>query len=274
MPHPTLQIAPGVHMPFVGLGTWRMSDAEAESSCRLGLELGYRHIDTASLYKNEAGVGRAVRASGLPREQVFVTTKCWNDDIRGGHKAVLKAFDASLHRLDLGYIDLYLLHWPVKGKSVEAWKAMQEILASGRCRAVGVSNYMVHHLQELLDAGLPAPANNQVELNPRLQLPELMAFSKRMGISVTAWAPLMVGKVDEVPELVAIAKAHGRTPSQVALRWNVQTGVITIPKTTRRERLIENADLFDFSLTDAELRTIASLDRHQRTGPDPDNFNF
>lgn len=264
----------GASMPVLGIGTWRMSEAEAEAAIPLSFEFGYRHVDTASIYANEAAVGKALRRLGLRREEYSVTTKCWNDDQRAGHDAVLRAFDASMDRLGLEYIDLYLLHWPCKGKYVEAWKAMEKIHASGRAKAIGVSNFLVHHLEELLPTARVVPANNQVELHPRLVQPDLMKFCQARGITQTAWSPLMKGKVNDIPELVQIGACHGKTPVQVALRWNVQHGIVTIPKSVRPERLRENACIFDFELSPEEMRTIDSLDRNERVGAHPDHFTF
>lgn len=263
-----------VEIPLLGLGTWKMSDSEAEEAVAAALRLGYRHIDTASVYGNEAGVGRAVRASGLPREAVFVTTKLWNDAQRAGYDACLRAFDESLGRLGLSYVDLYLVHWPCKGHYRQAWRAMEAIYASGRARAVGVSNFMVHHLEDLLSSTSLVPHNNQVELHPRLVQKPLMTFCREKRIVQTAWSPLMKGAVERIPELQEIGRKYGKTAAQVALRWNVQLGVVTIPKTTRPERLRENAAIFDFELSADEMARISALDRGERIGPDPDHFNF
>ena len=265
----------GVKMPLLGLGTWQSAEgSEVEQSVRWALELGYRHIDTAAIYQNERGVGRAVRDSRVPREQLFVATKVWNDDIRGGHDAVLRAIDTSLRKLDMDYVDLYLVHWPVKGKYKEAWRAMEKIHADGKAKSIGVSNFMVHHLKDLLPDARTAPMVNQVEMHPRLAQPELMAFCRENGIVQEAWSPLMKGKVGQIPQIQEIAKRHGKTAAQVALRWNIQHGVVTIPKSVKRERLIENAGIFDFQLTAQEMAAIDRLDVHERVGPDPDNFAF
>ena len=275
----TVTLNNGVKMPLLGLGTWQAAEGrEVEQAVRWALELGYRHIDTASIYGNERGVGRAVRDSGVPRERVFVTTKVWNDDQRRGRDAVLKAFDASLRRLGFDYVDLYLVHWPVKGKYKEAWAALQEIYATGRARAVGVSNFLVHHLEDLLadspPGGAAVPAVNQVEFHPRLVQRDLLEFDRRRGIVHESWSPLMKGRVNDIPVLRGIAEAHRKTVAQVVLRWNLQHGVVTIPKSVRRERLIENADLFDFQLSTDEMARIDALDRGERVGADPDHVSF
>jgi diketogulonate reductase-like aldo/keto reductase len=262
-------------MPRLGLGTWRSAEgAEVERSVRWALEVGYRHVDTAAVYGNERGVGSAIRDSKLPREQVFVTTKVWNDDQRAGHDAVLKAFDESLRRLGTDYVDLYLVHWPVKGKYVEAWRALERIYSTGRAKAIGVSNFLVHHLKDVLKAATVKPMVNQVEFHPRLVQRELMDFCRKNGIVQVAWSPLMKGRAGDVPLLRELAEKYGKTPSQVVLRWDLQHGVVTIPKSVRRERLVENAGLFDFELTPDEMAKVDALDRGERIGADPDHFNF
>jgi methylglyoxal/glyoxal reductase len=265
----------GIGMPRLGLGTWRSSEGpEVERSVRWALELGYRHVDTAAIYGNERGVGRAIRDSGVRREDVFVTTKVWNDDQRAGHDAVLRAFDASLKRLGFDYVDLYLIHWPVKGKYVEAWRALEAIYAGGRAKAIGVSNFLVHHLEDLLRDASVAPMVNQVELHPRLVQPELTDYCRRHGIVPEAWSPLMKGKVADIAQIRDLAQKYGKTAAQVVLRWDLQRGIVTIPKSVRRERLAENADLFDFELTPQDLDAIDRLDRGERLGAHPDHFSF
>jgi diketogulonate reductase-like aldo/keto reductase len=271
----TVSLANGVRMPRLGLGTWRSAEgAEVEQSVRWALEIGYRHVDTAAVYGNERGVGRALRDSGVPREHVFVTTKVWNDDQRAGHAAVLRAFDESLRRLGTDYVDLYLVHWPVKGKYVEAWRALEQIHSTGRARAIGVSNFLVHHLEDVLKSAAVKPMVNQVEFHPRLVQRDVLEFSRRQGVVQEAWSPLMKGRAAEVPLLRDLAEKYGKTPSQVVLRWDLQHGVVTIPKSVRRERLEENADLFDFELSPDEMAQIDALDRGERIGADPDHFNF
>ena len=271
----TVTLGNGVKMPHLGLGTWRSAEgAEVEQSVRWALEIGYRHVDTAAVYGNERGVGRAIRDSRVPREQVFVTTKVWNDDQRAGPDAVLRAFDESLRRLGTDYVDLYLVHWPVKGKYVEAWRALEQIYSSGRVKAIGVSNFLVHHLADVLKVASVKPMVNQVEFHPRLVQRQLLDFCRRERIVQEAWSPLMKGKAGEVPLLRELAGKYGKTPSQVVLRWDLQHGVVTIPKSVRRERLVENADLFDFELSADEMAKVDALDRGERIGADPDHFNF
>lgn len=271
----TVRFANGVNMPWLGLGTWRSAEgAEVERAVRWALELGYRHVDTAAVYGNERGVGRAVRDSGVPREQVFVTTKVWNDDQRPGHRGVLRAFHESLRRLGFDYVDLYLVHWPVKGKYKAAWRAMEEIYATGRARAIGVSNFLVHHLDDVLSDAHVKPMVNQFEFHPRLTQPHVVEACRRHGIVPEAWSPLMKGKVADIPQIREVAGRYGKTPAQVVLRWNLQRGIVTIPKSVRRERLAENAGLFDFELAPEDVARIDALDRGERVGPDPDNFSF
>jgi methylglyoxal/glyoxal reductase len=264
----------GVRIPWLGLGVWRAgNDDETETAVRTALELGYRSIDTAAAYENERGVGRAIRASGVPRDQIFVTTKLWNDDVRQGRAEA--AFDESLQALGLDYVDLYLVHWPIKGKIVEAWKTLEKLQRSGRVRAIGVSNHLVPHLEELLARAEIVPAVNQIEFHPYLQSPALVEYCRAKGIQVEAWSPLMqAGPLLKDRTLTAIAQKHGKSLAQVILRWDIQRGVVTIPKSVKRHRLAENAEIFDFTLADDDMAEIAKLDRGQRAGPDPANFSF
>lgn len=266
-----VEIAPGVAINRLGLGTYRANQGpDVEGEVRYGLSIGYRTIDTAALYGNEAGVGRVVRESGLARDEVFITSKLWNTD--QGYDSALKAFDASLSRLGFDYVDLYLVHWPIGEKMRDTWRAMEEILASGRTRAIGVCNFLIHHLEDLGTFANVPPALNQFEHHPRLQQHGLVDYCQDRGIMVQAWAPIMRGRVSLIPELVKIAQTHGKTPAQVSLRWILQRGVITIPKSVHERRIAENANLYDFTLSDAEMAIIDSLDRGERIGPDPDRY--
>jgi diketogulonate reductase-like aldo/keto reductase len=264
----------GGSMPWLGLGVWQVSsDAETESVVRAAIELGYRSIDTAKIYGNERGTGQAIRTCGVPREELFITTKVWNDDVRVGRVAA--AFEQSLKLLGLEYLDLYLVHWPIAGKIVEAWKALEKLQRSGRVKAIGVSNHMRPHLDELLPTAEIIPAVNQIEFHPYLQSRALVDYCRAQEIQVEAWSPLMQGgELLRDPVLVDLAKRRGRTVAQVVLRWEVQRGVVTIPKTVKRPRLVENSGIFDFSLTDVEMAAIDALDRNHRSGSDPLNFGF
>ena len=264
----------GLEMPWLGLGVWQVKDnAETERVVRSAIEQGYRSIDTARIYGNERGIGRAIRSSGLPREQLFITSKVWNDDVR--RNRVAAAFDETLDLLGLEYLDLYLVHWPVSGHVVAAWRAMEQIAASGRVRAIGVSNHMRVHLDELLAIAQTIPAVNQIEFHPYLQSRELVEFCRQNRIQVEAWSPLMrAGALFEDPVLLDIARRHGKTVAQVVLRWDIQSGIITIPKSVRPQRIAENAAVFDFALTPDEMNAINRVDRNQRVGPAPFNFSF
>ncbi|MBB6283857.1 aldo/keto reductase [Geobacillus subterraneus] len=263
----------GVQMPWVGLGVYKVKEGEeVKSAVRTALEIGYRHIDTAAFYENEEGVGQAIRESGIPREQVFVTTKVWNTD--QGYETTLKAFEASLNKLGFDYVDLYLVHWPVKGKYKETYKALEKLYKDGYVRAIGVSNFQIHHLQDVLADCEIKPMVNQVEYHPRLTQKELHAFCRENGIQLEAWSPLMRGEILNEPTIVEIGKKYGKTPAQVVLRWDLQNGVVTIPKSVTPARMKENASLFDFSLTDEEMKQMDALNLNKRIGADPDNFNF
>ncbi|MGI5253430.1 aldo/keto reductase [Actinacidiphila glaucinigra] len=271
---PDITLNNGVTMPQLGFGVWQVPDDEAATAVATALEAGYRSIDTAALYRNEQGTGRAIAASGIPREELFVTTKLWNTD--QGHDNALRAFDASLGKLGLDYVDLYLIHWPApaRGLYLETWRALEKIHADGRARAIGVSNFPVAQLRHLLDEGGVAPALNQVELHPHLPQTELRAFHAGHGIATEAWSPLGQGRglLDE-PALAAVAAKHGRTPAQVVLRWHLQIGNVVIPKSVTPSRIRENIDVFGFELDGEDLAAIDALDNGGRLGPDPSSFN-
>lgn len=271
---PTVPLHNGVRMPRLGFGVWRSGgDAETERAVRTAIECGYRSIDTAKIYGNERGVGRAVRGSGVPREQLFVTTKVWNDDVRADR--VAPAFDASLRLLGLDYVDLYLVHWPIAGKITRAWRAMEQLAATGRVRAIGVSNHLLPHLHELLAAAESGPTVNQIEFHPYLQSRPLVEFCRSKHIQVEAWSPLgQGGSLLQEPVVMEIARRHGKTAAQVILRWDLQRGVVTIPKSVTPQRIAANAAVFDFMLSAGELAAIDGLERGQRIGPDPASFAF
>lgn len=261
----------GVSMPRLGLGTYEAkTGGEVEQAVRWALDLGYRSIDTASVYKNEEGVGRGLRESGVPREDIFLTTKVWNDE--QGEKETRRALERSLKRLGTEYVDLYLVHWPISEKMQSTWKAMEAIQKDGLAKAIGVSNFLVDHLERLLSFAEIVPAVNQIEFHPHLQQPDLVEYCRRKEIQVEAWSPLMKGRVSKVPELKAIGEKHGKSAAQVTLRWELQQDIVTIPKSARRERIEENADVIDFGLDEEDMQTINGLDQNQRTGPDPVTF--
>jgi diketogulonate reductase-like aldo/keto reductase len=264
----TVRLANGVAMPQLGLGTYKSAEGgDVEGAVATALRLGYRRIDTASLYGNEAGIGAAIGASGVPRDEIFLTSKVWNDE--QGYDATLAAFERSLTRLGTDYLDLYLVHWP-REQTHDTWRALEHLYAEGTARAIGVCNHLEHHLEALLVVAEVPPMVDQYEFHPWLQQPSLRAYCERHDIAVEAWAPLMKGRVAEVPELVAIGRTHDKSPAQVAVRWLLQLGVMTIPKSVHAMRIAENADVFDFELAPGEMATIARLDRGHRFGPEPD----
>ncbi|WP_033829616.1 aldo/keto reductase [Bacillus andreraoultii] len=263
----------GVKMPYFGLGVYKVEDGnEVIQTVKTALEVGYRAIDTAALYNNEEGVGQAIKESGIPREDLFITTKVWNTD--QGYDNTLKAFDTSMKKLGLDYLDLYLIHWPGKDKYVETWHALEKLYKDGRVRAIGVSNFHIHHLQKLMEQSDEKPVINQVELHPYLSQKELITFCQNEGIAVEAWSPLGRGRLLNDPTLVEIGKKYGKTAAQVTLRWHLQNEVIVIPKSVTPSRIKENAEIFDFELTEEEMKKIDSLNKNERTGKDPDEFLF
>ncbi len=273
---PHLTLNDGRSIPQLGLGVFLVDPAEAERIVSDALEVGYRHIDTAMIYKNEEGVGRAIAKSGIPREELFITTKLWNSD--QGTDSARAALDTSLSKLGLDYVDLYLIHWPAPkyGKHVESWQTLVELRETGKARSIGVSNFMQTHLDDLAQASDVVPVVNQVELHPAFQQRELRAFQEPRGTLTEAWGPLGQGKYElaELPGLAEIAERHGKSVQQVAIRWHLQEGIIVFPKTTKRSRMIENADVFDFELSADEMATIAAADRDQRVGAHPLNTDF
>ncbi|WP_150269508.1 aldo/keto reductase [Paenibacillus tepidiphilus] len=262
----------GATMPWLGLGVWQAKEgAEVVNAIKAAVEIGYRSIDTAAGYHNEEGVGQAVRECGVPREELFITTKLWNAD--QGYESALKAFEVSRKKLGLDVVDLYLIHWPVAGKYRESWKALVHLQKEGLVKSIGVSNFQPHHLQDIMDDTGVVPAVNQVEFHPLLTQRELLKFARQHDIQLEAWSPLMHGNLD-VPLIQELAQKYGRTPAQIVLRWDLQQGVITIPKSVRAERIKENAGFFDFTLSDEDVKAIEDLNQNHRFGPDPDNFNF
>jgi len=266
------KLSNGIEMPRLGLGVWRVEESDATDSVKWAIENGYRLIDTAAVYKNEKGVGEGIRQSGIKREDLFVTTKLWNAD--QGYDSAHQAFNESLERLGVDYVDLYLIHWPVEGKFNDSWRAMEEIYESGRAKAIGVSNFHQHHIEELMTTSKIKPMVDQIELHPTLTQVELRDYLAGEGIAVEAWSPLGQGKILQNPTLVEIGKKHNKTAAQVIIRWHLQSDIIVIPKSVHEERIKENYDVFDFELTDEEIGQINALNIDERLGADPDNFDF
>ncbi len=270
----TTKLHNGVEMPWFGLGVFQVEDGqEVINSVKWAIKHGYKSIDTAAIYKNEAGVGQGIKESGVNREDLFITSKLWNGD--QGYEETLKAFETTLDKLGTEYLDLYLIHWPVPelNKYKESWKAMEKLYKDGKIKAIGVSNFKEHHLDDLIKDSEIVPMVNQVEFHPHLTQKSLLAYCKEHNIQMEAWSPLKQGEVLADPTLTDIAKRHEKTTAQVILRWDLQHGVVTIPKSVKEHRIIENADVFDFELTDEEMTLIDQLNQDDRSGPDPDEFN-
>jgi 2,5-diketo-D-gluconate reductase A len=270
---PLIELNNGQMIPQLGLGVYKLEAASAAGLVATAIETGYRRIDTAALYLNEAEVGEGIRQSSVPREEIYVTTKIWHD--HHGYDEALKAIDESLERLSIDYIDMVLIHWPApsQNKFVETWSAFQHAVTTGKVKGIGVSNFHPMHLHRLIEAGGAVPALNQVELHPALQQPELRAYNSSRGIATEAWSPLARGRYHNEAIIVKISEKHGKTPTQVILRWHIQLGNLVIPKTAHRERLLENISVFDFTLDEHDMAAIATLDSGFRTGPNPEDFN-
>jgi 2,5-diketo-D-gluconate reductase A len=269
-PAPRLSLDDGATIPQLGYGTYKVPSADATRLCLEAIDVGYRRLDTAALYDNEEGVGRAVREAAVPREELFVTTKVWKDD--NGYDPTLHAFDHSMARLGLDVLDLYLIHWPVPStdRYVDSWRALIRLQEEGRVRSIGVSNFHEHHIQRLIDETGVAPVVNQVELHPWLSQTALREFDEARDIRTEAWSPLARGRVLGTPLLDDLADKHGRTPAQIVLRWHIELGNLVIPKASSPERIRENLDVFDFALDPDDLAAIATLESGERTGRDPD----
>ncbi|MEK3793698.1 aldo/keto reductase [Paenibacillus sp. FSL R7-0204] len=268
----TTKLANGVEMPWFGLGVFKVQEGqEVIDSVKAAIKAGYRSIDTASVYGNEEGVGQAIRESGVAREELFITTKVWNTE--QGYDSTLAAFDQSLSKLGLDYADLYLVHWPIRAKYKDTWRALEKLYTDGKVRAIGVSNFQIDHLEDLLADANVKPMVNQVELHPLLNQQELREYCKAQGIQIEAWAPLAQGHLLDNEVLADIAAHHNKTLPQVILRWDLQNRIVTIPKSVKEERIIANADIFDFELSEEEISRINGLNRDQRFGSHPDRFN-
>ena len=267
----------GVKMPWFGLGVFKVEEGpELVNAVKTAIINGYRSIDTAAIYGNEEGVGQGIREgikeAGISREELFVTSKVWNADL--GYESAIAAYTTSLKKLDLEYLDLYLIHWPVEGKYKEAWRALETIYTKGQVKAIGVSNFQIHHLQDLMKDAKIKPMINQVEFHPRLTQKDLQVFCQEQGIQLEAWSPLMQGQLLEDEILKEIATKYNKSVAQVILRWDLQNEVVTIPKSTKEHRIVENSSIFDFELTDEDMKKIDEMNENHRVGPDPDNFDF
>ncbi|UTE78950.1 MULTISPECIES: aldo/keto reductase [unclassified Rossellomorea] len=263
----------GIEIPYVGLGVYQMKDpSETVQAVRTAIQSGYRSIDTAAIYDNEESVGQGVKEGGVAREDLFITSKVWNSD--QGYDTTLKAFETSLKKLDMDYLDMYLIHWPVEGKYNDTWKAMERLHGEGLIKSIGVSNFHQHHLEDLMKNGNEKPVLNQIELHPRLNQEKIREFCASHNVAVEAWSPIAQGRVLDEPTLNHIAEKHEKSAAQVILRWHLQNDVIIIPKSVHENRIKENADLFNFELSLEEMNQINQLNLDERFGPDPDNFDF
>jgi diketogulonate reductase-like aldo/keto reductase len=263
----------GVKMPYFGLGVYLSKDGtEVINAVKWAIQHGYRHIDTAAVYDNEEGVGEGIRASGIPREDIFLVSKVWNTE--QGYDSTIKAFETSLKKLNTEYLDLYLIHWPVKGKYKETWKALEDLYRQKRIRAIGVSNFLQHHLEDLLTEASVVPMVNQMEFHPYLVQQELLNYCNSKKIQYEAWSPLMQGKIFEMDIFKKMAEKYKKTIAQLVLRWDLQKSVITIPKSSKKQRIVDNAAIFDFSISEEDMAVLDGLDKGKRFGPDPDTFDF
>lgn len=273
----TVTLANGVKMPWLGLGVFKVEEGQIlMDAVSSAITNGYRSIDTAAIYGNERGVGEGIKLglkkTGISRSELFITTKVWTEDL--GYEETIKAFETSLEKLGLDYIDLYLIHWPKEGKYLEAWKALETLYREGKIKSIGVSNFQIHHLETLLNASEIKPMINQIELHPKLTQKNLLTFCESRNIQVQAWSPLMQGKLLDNPLLRELAHKYQKSVAQVIIRWDLQNGIVTIPKSVKEQRIIENGNVFDFCLTKEEMKRIDSLNQDLRVGPDPDNFDF
>jgi diketogulonate reductase-like aldo/keto reductase len=269
----TFKLHNGVDMPYLGLGTYQAeNNQEVIDAVKFALKTGYRHIDTASIYKNEEGVGQGIKESSVPRSDIFVVTKVWNSD--QGYDNTIKSFEDSLERLQLDYLDLLLIHWPVKEKYKDTWRAMEYLYEHKKVRAIGVSNFLKHHLEDIMTTAKIVPMVNQMEFHPYVVQQDLLDFCNKNTIQYEAWSPFMQGKVFGLDICKELAKKYNKSVAQIILRWNLQKGVVTIPKSVHKDRIASNADIFDFELSQEDMSYLDSLDRGERIGPHPDHFDF
>ena len=268
--HGTVELANGTKMPYLGLGVFQMPNDQIKKAVHAALDFGYRHIDTAAFYENEDGLGEAIKTHAIPRKELFITSKVWNTD--QGYDQTISAFNQSLKKLQTDYLDLYLVHWPVKGKFLDTWHALETIYEEGRVRAIGVSNFMQHHLEQVMESGNIVPMVNQVEFHPHLVQQDLVDFCKKHNIQYEAWSPLMQGKVFEIDLLKDLSAKYNKTIAQIVLRWDLQKGVVTIPKSVKKNRIEENASVFDFEISEEDMKKIDALDCKGRIGPHPDDI--
>mgnify|MGYP001235052721 FL=1 len=273
----TTTLSNGVTMPWLGLGVFQVEEGDTLiEAVKSAIKFGYRSIDTAAVYGNEQGVGQAIREAiaetGIERSELFITSKVWNADL--GYEETLAAFDVTMAKLGLEYLDLYLIHWPKKGKYKEAWRAIETLYKQGRVRAIGVSNFQIHHLEDVMAGAEIVPMVNQVEYHPHLTQLALREFCAKHGIQLEAWSPLKQGQLLNEPTIAKLASKYGKSVSQIIIRWDLQNGVVTIPKSVKPHRIAENGSVFDFALSDEDMALLNSLNRDERVGPDPDNFNF
>ncbi|KGX85582.1 aldo/keto reductase [Pontibacillus litoralis] len=269
----TISLHNGVQMPRLGLGVFKVEDGEEViHSVKTALAHGYRSIDTAAVYQNEEGVGQAIRESGIAREELFVTSKLWNAD--QGYESALQAFETTMDKLGLEYLDLYLIHWPVEGKYKDSWRALERLYQEGKIRAIGVSNFQVHHLEDIVNDASVKPMVNQIELHPKLTQQQVRSYCQEQNIIVEAWSPLMQGEILQEPLIKELAQKYEKSPAQIVIRWDLQIGIVTIPKSTKTHRIHENADVYDFTLTEEEVASISALNEDHRVGPHPDHFDF
>lgn len=268
----TTELNNGIKLPYLGLGVWKVTDnKEVESAVKIALKNGYRSIDTAAAYNNEEGVGKALKECDIPRGELFITTKVWN--VNEDYDSTLKAFEESRKKLGLDYIDLYLIHWPGKGKYTETWHALEKLYKDGWARAIGVCNFQIGHLVNIIESGSVIPMVNQVECHPLLTQKELLAFCQSNKIQLEAWSPLMQGHLD-LPLLIELSNKYGKSPAQIVLRWDLQNEVVIIPKSIHENRIIENSDIYDFELSKEDMSAIDRLNLNKRFGADPDTFDF